>query len=83
MQLSKGVLYRIYRDSLQYCFISAWNEWGEGMYLEPDEKNRYCYLEALSETVEYSKKILIICARTNSQLIDNAPFKKISNGWIR
>ena len=30
-----------------YIFLSAWNEWGEGMYIEPDEKHQYGYLKAL------------------------------------
>lgn len=30
-----------------FMFIFAWNEWGEGGYLEPDEENKYGYLEAV------------------------------------
>ena len=28
-----------------------WNEWGEGGYLEPDELNKYGYLEAVREAL--------------------------------
>ncbi|EGP5250035.1 glycosyl transferase, partial [Enterococcus faecium] len=36
--------------------IFAWNEWGEGGYLEPDEKNGYGYLSAIKQTLEENKE---------------------------
>lgn len=32
----------------EFIFLTAWNEWGEGAYLEPDESNQQGFLEALN-----------------------------------
>ena len=37
-------------------FIFAWNEWGEGGYLEPDEENKYGYLEAIKKAIKITKE---------------------------
>lgn len=36
-------------QSMQYVFINAWNEWGEGCHLEPDNHNGFQYLEIVRE----------------------------------
>ncbi|KAA4688655.1 glycosyl transferase, partial [Bacteroides intestinalis] len=40
----------------EYLFITAWNEWGEGAFIEPDEINKMSYLDAIKEVVHEINK---------------------------
>jgi len=40
-----------YYKDMRYIFINAWNEWGEGSYLEPDDRYGYASINSLSKAI--------------------------------
>lgn len=53
-----------FTEDKQLLFINAWNEWGEGCHLEPDNNNGYDYLECVERIVNSPKSVL----KVNSEL---------------
>lgn len=47
------------REGSEITFINAWNEWGEGMHLEPDEKYETSFLEQISKAKEEYRNVSI------------------------
>lgn len=45
-------LSRANKRKCDFMFLDAWNEWGEGNYLEPDIEDGYKYLEAVKMVID-------------------------------
>lgn len=40
------------KQGKEFVFLMAWNEWGEGSYLEPDTVDGYSYIAALKNAID-------------------------------
>ena len=59
--------FKHYNKDFRFIFINAWNEWGEGSYLEPDDKFGYASINSLSKAVfnlSYYEKFELINIKT-------------------
>jgi len=69
----KQTVERMHGDE-RLVFVNAWNEWGEGCHLEPDEKSGFEYLDAtrmaLQQIIDYDEAL----ERLGRQQQRNTPF---------
>lgn len=49
------LVHRAKKENKPMIFINAWNEWGEGAFLEPDKKYEYQKLEAIREALKQTE----------------------------
>lgn len=72
----------------EYIFLNAWNEWGEGMYLEPDEQNGYAFLESCKRAISDKQSEEIVKSSTVIKEACSLPeskirrYYKLLNKWM-
>lgn len=72
-----------FEEEERYVFINAWNEWGEGTYLEPDEKYGYANINTVSKALcghPFEDDLNVI--NKNNKALGNAEFEKKNNTRI-
>ena len=78
-----------YNKDYQFIFINAWNEWGEGSYLEPDDKYGYASINSLSKAIfnlSYSEILtnigenrIVVIMYLNEEYLREEMINKINN----
>lgn len=58
----------IYKKDCMIIF--AWNEWSEGGYLEPDEKYKYKYLEAIYDVLKDSDELPVSYSKHDNNFFE-------------
>ncbi len=66
----KKLLFENEKHNVPFTFINAWNEWGEGMYLEPDEVRGVSFLEATQRAKETYHDMTDAIMDNNGSLIN-------------
>lgn len=52
LKFEKYLRRQIAKSNSEYIFINAWNEWAEGAYLEPDQKNGFAFLGSIKRITD-------------------------------
>jgi lipopolysaccharide biosynthesis protein len=53
-----------------FIFVNAWNEWGEGTYLEPDKKYGYANINTFSKAIcgiPFDGELIVVNQQSNQQ----------------